>query len=135
MRRNKNSGFSLVELLIGIAVVGILSAVAANMYSQNVIESNRTEARSALQQAAGTLEKCRSLYGSYTNANCNYADFTTESGFYDITEDGSLTDTTFTLTARPAAGSRQTGDNDCTSLTLTNTGVKNGTGNDPTECW
>ncbi len=135
MRRNKNSGFSLVELLIGIAVVGILSAVAANMYSQNVIESNRTEARSALQQAAGTLEKCRSLYGSYTNANCNYADFTTESGFYDITEDGSLTDTTFTLTARPAAGSRQTGDDDCTSLTLTNTGVKNGTGNDPTECW
>lgn len=135
MRRNKNSGFSLVELLIAVAVVGILAGIAANMYSQNIIESNRTEARSALQQAAGTLEKCKSLYGSYNNANCNYADFTTESGYYDITEDGTITDTTFTLTARPVAGSRQTGDDDCTSLTLTNTGVKNGTGNDPTECW
>ena len=135
MRRNKNSGFSLVELLITVAIVGILSAVAANMYGQNVIESNRTEARSALQTAAGVLEKCRSLYGAYDNGNCNYADFTTESGYYDITSDGTITASTFTLTARPAAGSRQVGDDDCTSLSLTNTGARNGTGNDPTECW
>ena len=135
MRRNKNSGFSLVELLIAVAIVAILSGIAANMYSDNVIESNRTEARSALQQAAGTLEKCKSLYGAYNNANCNYADFTTESGYYDISDNGTITDSAFTLTATPAAGSRQTGDNDCTSLTLTNTGVRNGTGNDPTECW
>ncbi len=134
MRRNKNSGFSLVELLIGIAVVGILSAVAANMYSQNVIESNRTEARSALQQAAATLEKCRSLYGAYSDqAPCNYQDFSSESGLYDITI-GNLTDSTFTLTAAPGAGSRQVGDDECTSLTLTNTGVKGGTP-DPNECW
>lgn len=135
MRRNYNSGFSLVELLIAISVVGILSAIAANMYGQNVIESNRTEARSALQQAAGTLEKCKSLYGAYNNANCNYADFTTESGYYDIRANGTIADSTFTLTATPAAGLRQTGDSDCTSLSLTNTGAKNGTGNDPTECW
>ena len=133
--RKSAAGFSLVELMIAIGVVGILTAVAANMYADNVISSNRTEGRSALQTAAGTLEKCKSLYGRYDDvANCNYADFTTESGYYDITI-GNLTRTTFTLTAIPAPGSRQTGDAECTSLTLTNTGLKGGTGTDPTECW
>ena len=120
--------------MIVVAIIGILSAVAVNMYSDNVISSNRTEGRSALQQAAGTLEKCKSLYGSYDAANCNYADFRTESDYYDITV-GGLTATTFTLTATPVAGQRQTGDADCTTMTLTNTGVKGGTGADPTECW
>ena len=122
------------DILRWVAIVGIISAVAVNMYSDNVISSNRTEGRSALQTAAGTLEKCRSLYGSYQAANCNYADFTTESNYYNITI-GNLTDTTFTLTATPVPGSRQTSDTDCTTMTLTNTGVKAGTGADPTECW
>lgn len=134
MTANRSTGFSLVELLVVVAIVGIMTAVAVNMYSDNVISSNRTEGRSALQTAAGTLEKCRSLYGSYQAANCNYADFTTESNYYNITI-GNLTDTTFTLTAAPVPGSRQTSDTDCTTMTLTNTGVKGGTGADPTECW
>ena len=134
MTAKRSTGFSLVELLVVVAIVSIITAVAVNMYSDNVISSNRTEGRSALQTAAGTLEKCRSLYGSYQAANCNYADFTTESNYYNITI-GNLTRTTFTLTAIPAPGSRQTGDAECTSLTLTNTGLKGGTGTDPTECW
>ena len=132
---NRTAGFTLVELLIVIALVGILSAVAVNVYSDNVMRSNRTEARSALQQAAGTLEKCKSLYGRYSNAPpCNYADFMTESGYYNVAI-SNLTDTTFTLTATPVPGARQVGDTDCTSLTLTNTGVKNATGGNPPECW
>ena len=135
MTAKKSAGFSLVEIMVVVAIVGILTAIAANMYSDSVISSNRTEGRSALQTAAGTLEKCRSLYGRYSNAApCNYADFTTESGYYNITI-SNLTDTTFTLTATPVPGSRQIGDTDCTTMTLTNTGVKAGTGADPTECW
>ena len=42
---------------------------------------------------------------------------------------------TFTVTASPAAGSPQLGDADCTTLTLTNTGVKGATGADTTVCW
>ena len=129
----KSKGFSLIELMIVVAIVGILGTVAMGMYRDNVISSNRTEGRSALQAAAGTLEKCRSLYGSYNHANCNYANFTSESGLYGITS--AIAATTFTLTATPVAGGRQADDTDCTTLTLDNTGLKGGTGADVTECW
>jgi len=128
-----SKGFSLIELMIVVPIVGILSTIAFGFYGDNVIAANRTEGRSALQTAAGTLEKCRSLYGSYNNANCNHADFTSETGLYDIT--GALAASSFTVTATPAAGSAQLGDADCTTLTLTNTGVKGATGADTTVCW
>ena len=130
-----SSGFSLIELLITVSIIGILSSLALISYTDNVIAANRTEGRSALQTAAGTLEKCRSLYGSYNHANCNYVDFTTESNFYQVTADGNILASSFTLTATPVAGEPQARDTDCTTLTLTNTGLKGGTGADASECW
>ena len=128
-----SSGFSLIELLIVISIVGILTSIAFGVYRENVISANRTEGRAALQTAAGTLEKCRSLYGSYNNVSCSYADFTSESDLYDIA--GAITSSTFMLTATPVVGGAQVNDSDCTSLTLDNTGIKSGTGADPEVCW
>lgn len=131
MRYSK--GFSFIELMIVVAIIGIMAAVALGFYGDNVIASNRTEGRSALQQAASTLEKCRSLYGSYNHTNCNYVDFASESNYYNITS--AILATSFTLTATPVAGQPQAGDNDCTTMTLTNAGVKAGTGGNSAECW
>lgn len=133
MSRKQSSGFTLIELAIVVAIIGILMAVAFGFYGENVIASSRTEGRSGLQQAAGQLEKCRSLYGSYNHANCTYADFRTESNLYDIS--AARLATSFTLTATPVSGYSQASDGDCTTMTLTNTGLKGGTGADPTECW
>ena len=131
----KSAGFSLVELLLVVALIGILSAVAVNLFSERAVAANRTEGRAALQTAAGTLEKCKSLYGSYNHVNCNYADFRTDSGYYDITVAIPGAGTSFVLTATPVAGASQARDGDCTSMTLTNTGIQGGTGADITECW
>jgi type IV pilus assembly protein PilE len=129
----KNSGFTLIELMIALVIVGILSAIAFNTYSSSVLKSNRTEARSALQTAAATLEKCRSVYGVFNHANCGYADFDTETDLYSIS--GAITASTFVLTALPKPGGLQVGDAKCTSLTLGHTGIKGGTGTDSAECW
>lgn len=133
MSRRKHSGFTLIELMIVVAIVGFLMSIAYSYYGSNVISSNRTIGRAALQAAAGQLEKCKTLYGSYNAANCSYANFASESNFYNISV--ARTATTFTLTATPVAGQAQAGDTYCTAITLTNTGLKGGTGSDPTECW
>jgi type IV pilus assembly protein PilE len=131
----QNKGFSLIELLIVVSVISILAAVGIVFYGDNVIAGNRTEGRSALATTAGSLEKCRSLYGSYNNANCNVAlPFNSDSNFYTISA-AAIASSSFTLTATPVAGEPQAKDSDCTSMSLTNTGIKTGTGADPTACW
>ena len=129
----KQHAFTLIELMIVIVVLGIVSTIAVNTYRSHVIESNRTEARSALQLAAATLEKCRSVFGRYDHADCGYADFSTESNVYRVT--ANVAATAFTLTATPVAGSVQTGDTDCAALTLTSIGIKDATGNEIDRCW
>ncbi len=131
---NQAKGFTLIELMIVVAIVGILASVAMSFYGDNVIAANRTEARAALSGTAGSLEKCKSLYGVYNSANCNVAfPIDTESSYYEIT--AVLTGSTFALTATPQTGTPQANDADCTTLTLSNTGIKGATGADPTVCW
>jgi type IV pilus assembly protein PilE len=62
-------------------------------------------------------------------------DFTTDTNLYKVTGDGNILATSFTFTATPVAGEPQANDADCTTLTLTNTGVKGGSGADASECW
>ena len=134
MTQKYNKGFTLIELLIVVALVGILSAIATAMYSDYVIASKRSEGRAALTATAASLEKCKSLFGAYDHANCNVlATITTETNIYSIDTTTTRNATTFTLVA-PAVGS-QVRDDDCATLSLTNTGIKTATGVDPTVCW
>ena len=130
-----SKGFSLIELMVVVAIVGILTSVAMGFFGDNVIASNRSEGRAELSATATSLEKCKSLYGAYDAVACNVADtIATDTNFYSI-DTTTRTATTFTLTASPVAGQPQTNDTDCTSLTLTNTGIKGGTGANAAECW
>jgi len=127
-------GFTLIELMIVVAIMGILAMVAAGYFGDSVIKANRTEARSASTAAAGSLEKCRSLYGAYNSASCNVAlPLVTDSNYYSVS--AALNSVTFTLTATPVAGETQAKDADCTTFTLTNTGIKSATGADSADCW
>ena len=128
-------GFSLIELFIVVGLIGAISMFAFGYYTDSVIASNRTEARSTLSEAAGALEKCRSLYGAYNSGNCTVAfPMLSETNLYAVTVTAIAAET-FTLQADPIPGSSQANDADCTRLSLTNTGLKTATGGDPTQCW
>ena len=132
-------GFTLVELMIVVAIVGILAAIAYPSYQAQVTKSKRAEGKALLLEVAQTLEKCKVLYGVYNNANCAaYGSVTggkkraSEGGFYVVTaKETDKPATEFDLQAEP-----QQTDAVCGTLTLDQAGRKgeNGTGT-VAECW
>jgi type IV pilus assembly protein PilE len=132
----RERGFTLIELMIVVAIVGILAAIAYPSYTDSVRKANRTDARTALLQVSQTLERCFTQYSAYNNANCtvlNAGTVNSAEGFYTVGVVSAAT--SYTLTATPVAGRAQASDAKCTTLTLTHVGVKGATGTAATECW
>jgi len=143
--KQKLNGFTLIELMITVAVIGILAAVAYPSYQDYIIKARRADAQSALLQLGQFMERYYTTNGRYTTAANNTTAPTlpfTEAPkdgtpkFYDLTV--AATPTSYTLTATRKGA--QASDTKCGNLTLTNTGLKGVTGTPaPTQtaaqCW
>lgn len=130
-------GFTLIEMIVVVAIAGILAALATQMYSDQVISSRRTDGRATLMNVAAVLDKCRAVYGIYNHDNCSIGDgdvIDTSDEFYQVTVESDAT--TFLLTADPTPGSPQVADTECTSITINHLAQQDGTGSDPdNNCW
>jgi len=132
----KQAGFSLIELVIVVAIIGILAGIVFQTYQKQVDESRRADAQTSLLDVAGRLERCYTELHSYSQ--CEEDDVvsfpvTSDDGHYQIT--GSLDRGSFTLTARPQElQATRDGDN-CSALTLTHTGRKDAEGEQADDCW
>lgn len=106
----KLAGFTLIELMIVVAVVAILAAVAFPSYQEHVRKGNRVDAMTALTDLHVAQERWRSYNTQYAAslADLNRA-ATSESGLYTLAITAADA-AGFTATATPAAGSRQAGD-------------------------
>ncbi|WP_306674516.1 MULTISPECIES: type IV pilin protein [unclassified Endozoicomonas] len=118
----EDSGFTLIELMIVVAIIGIIVAVAIPSYQQYVFESRRTDAHVALMTAAAEQEKFYTYDNAYTTDINNLGGATSPDGHYTIAVTG--TNTTYTLTATANSSSSQIDDTDCRTITLNQLGVK-----------
>ena len=129
-------GFTLIEVIIACAVVGILSAIAYPSYMNSVQKSRRAESKSALLGAAGQMERYFTERGTYATATLGsggvYPNHS-ENSYYTLSL-ANLAPTTYTLRATPAG--QQVGD-PCGTMTYTDAGVKGVTGGSWTvaQCW
>lgn len=126
---NFNKGFSLIELMIAVAIVGILAAIAVPSYQKYVLESRRTDAIAALTGAAAEQERFFTFDNRYSNDINQLGGDKSPEGYYTLSVI-STSDTSYTLTAVPATGSTQVSDTTCQSITLDHLGTRL-----PAECW
>lgn len=136
----KQKGFTLIELMIVLAIIGVISAIAYPSYQESVRKSNRADGKATLNDVAQRLQRCFTAYSDYTHASCTIGQtldgggsVNSGEGMYTVT--GNLTATTFALTAAPVAGTTQAGDSKCASLTLNQAGVEGASGTLGADCW
>ncbi|PCD00932.1 prepilin-type N-terminal cleavage/methylation domain-containing protein [Halopseudomonas pelagia] len=131
-RRNAQSGFTLIEVMIVVVVIGILASIAFPAYQQYVMRTYRDSAKACLAEHAQFMERYYSTNLTYVDADPTL-DCTTESNMesrYTFAL-GDLAQNTYSLTAEVVAGSAQAGD-ECGDLGLTHTGAKSASAE---SCW
>ena len=133
-------GFTLIEILIVVAILGVLTSIALPAYQNSVLRSGRAEAKGELMIVASDQERFFSSNNTYSTdatplITTDATTRTTENGLYTITVaaggTGSIA-TSFEATA--TAVGNQTADV-CATFTISSIGVRGATGDTADECW
>ena len=121
MKRFDARGFTLVEVMIVVAIVAILAAVALPTYRSYIVRGARVQAQTELLELASLQEKIFLNSNNYTASVTMAYNGTaagglgrtsgqTNDGRYDLSLDITVPSQTFVLTATPTAGGTQVGD-------------------------
>lgn len=133
--RRNTVGFTLIELMITIVIIGLLASVAYPSYQDSVRQSRRVDAKSTLLALQIEVEKRRANKRTYVDS-LPVADaaaaFASSDGYYSI-QFSNLGQNTFTITATPVAGTDQASDT-CVSFIINENGPDTSSA-DKRSCW
>lgn len=135
----RQSGFTFIELLIAVTIVGVISAIGYSSYTDSVRKSNRSEAQAELMDIRHRLQRCFTTLGRFNDAtNCAAfaqanTGYQTRKGLYKIYFDtGTVPTATTYLLHAEAIAMPQTKDtkNGCNNMTVNQNGITL-----PAACW
>ena len=125
----RTSGFTLIELMIAVAIIGVLASIAMPAYQGYIMKGKRSDAKAALITLQLAQEKYRANNPSYGTLTQLGTGTTSPDGYYTLSA-SSITGTTYTLTATATGG--QASDTECATLSIDQDGAKTATN---TTCW
>lgn len=147
-RLNRAAGFTLIELMITVAIIAILTVIAYPSYQQYVLKSHRADAKTALLDLAARQERYFTLQNNYTSspaalgygaASFPIAVQTGSQSYYQLAVQVNNTATTgpqYTATAAPTQIQQSDA---CGSYTINQLGVQGNTGTSngttSAQCW
>ena len=112
-------GFTLIEIMVTLAILAIIAAIAYPAYTDQVRKARRADAVSSMMAAAQYMERCFTRFNAYNDAGCKSPAGSSIDNYYAITV--ARTATTFTLTATPQGDQANDA---CGTLTLDYLGNK-----------
>ncbi|MGQ3092161.1 MAG: type IV pilin protein [Roseateles sp.] len=142
-RRSRHNGFTLVELMVAVAVIAVLAAIAIPNYTSYTLRSRRADAMQSLALLQQAQERWRAANPAYaTNLTAAWPGglgqtSVSSGGYYNIAISSSgasaPTGSAYWATATAVSGKSQARDTDCATMTIS---VNNGAAsNRPAACW
>lgn len=135
----QSAGFTLLELLIVIAVFSIIMSMSIAGYRQYITRANRVDATALLLRVAAAQERFYLEQNTYTDdmAALGFPNALSERGYYALTVNPALGGLVvgYTATATVVDGESQSDDTKCQDMTINESGLRNSAPEDPEVCW
>jgi len=132
----KHTGFTLVEIMVVVAILGILAAIAFPSYNSSVEKSRRTDAKEALMSKASLQEQLYLQRNQYSASIDDIGGAASSEGYYTLAITQPCGNTCYLITA--TATGPQLSDTDCRKFTLNQAGLRkayNSNDVENGECW